>query len=267
GVGGLVVITAGFKEIGGVGVEREARLVAIAERFGMRIIGPNCMGIVNMEPEVALFRSFAATRTPPGNVAMVSQSGALGEAILADAADAGLGVAMFASIGNRADIGAADLLEYWEHVDRVRIVLLYAESLGDPEKFVTVARRVSRTKPILAVKSGRSAAGAAAAGSHTGSIAGADVAVDTLFQQCGVLRVESFRDMFSLAATLLHQPLPRGDRIAVVTNAGGPGILATDALDGEGLRMATFAKRTTARLARDLPPEASLRNPVDLIAS
>jgi len=267
GVKGLVVITAGFREIGGEGVTREVELMEVARRYGMRVIGPNCMGIVNTEPAWSLDASFSATRSPVGSVAMVSQSGALGEAILADAAAAGLGVAMFASVGNRADVTAADLIEYWEHCDAVRLILLYVESLGDPAKFVEVARRVSRKKPILAVKSGRSAAGAAAAGSHTGSVAGADVAADTLFQQCGVLRLESFRDMFALAASLLHQPVPRGDRMAIVTNAGGPGILATDALDSLGLRITEFAKKTTAQLRRALPPEASVHNPVDLIAS
>ncbi len=267
GVGGLVVITAGFKEIGGEGADREDELLAIARQYGMRIVGPNCMGVINTEEGVRLDASFAATRTPPGAVAMVSQSGALGEAILADATTAGLGVSMFASVGNRADVTAADLLEYWEHVDSVRVILLYVESLGNPAKFVEVARRVSRHKPILAVKSGRSAAGAAAAGSHTGSVAGADVAADTLFRQCGVLRVTSFRQMFALAAALLHQPVPRGGRIAVVTNAGGPGILATDALDAYGLEIVKLAPKTRTRLQRALPPEASLHNPVDLIAS
>ncbi|MGE0143297.1 MAG: acetate--CoA ligase family protein [Planctomycetota bacterium] len=267
GVGGLVVITAGFKEVGGEGIAREAELMRIAKRYGMRVIGPNCMGIINTDPKWSIDASFAATRTPPGAVAMVSQSGALGEAILSDAANAGLGVAAFASIGNRADVTAADLIEYWEHDERVRVILLYAESLGDPAHFVEVARRVGRRKPILAVKAGRSAAGALAAGSHTGSVAGADVAVDTLFRQCGVLRVESFREMFALAAALLHQPLPRGDRMAVVTNAGGPGILATDALDAAGLRMAELSSKTATGLRAVLPPEASIANPVDLIAS
>ncbi|MBK8974717.1 MAG: acetate--CoA ligase family protein [Planctomycetes bacterium] len=267
GVKGLVVITAGFKEIGGEGERREAELREVARHYGMRIVGPNCMGVINTEPDVCLDASFAATRTPAGAVAMVSQSGALGEAILADASAAGLGVSMFASVGNRADVTAADLIEYWADIDSVRIVLLYVESLGDPAKFVEVARRVGRTKPILAVKSGRSAAGAAAAGSHTGSVAGADVAADTLFQQCGVLRVESFREMFALAAALLHQRLPQGPRIAVVTNAGGPGILATDALDGAGLEVPELTPRTKAALVRALPVEASVRNPVDLIAS
>ena len=267
GVRGLVVITAGFREIGGEGVEREERLAHLARRYGMRVIGPNCMGIVNTQPEFRCNASFSASAPMPGAVAMVSQSGALGEAILADAAQAGLGVAMFASVGNRVDVTAADLLAYWEHDPAVKVILLYLESVGEPHEFVEVARRVGRTKPIIAVKSGRSDAGAAAAGSHTGSIAGADVAADTLLAQCGVLRVDNFRDMFALAQALLHQPTPRGPRMAVVTNAGGPGILATDALVGAGLTMEPLLPRTEKALRKVLPREASVHNPVDLIAS
>ncbi|MEY4674976.1 MAG: hypothetical protein RL148_2760 [Planctomycetota bacterium] len=267
GVRGLVVITAGFREIGGEGVEREERLGAIARRYGMRVIGPNCMGILNTEPAHRCNASFSASAPMPGAVAMVSQSGALGEAILADAAQAGLGVAMFASVGNRVDVTAADLLAYWEHDPAVKVILLYLESVGEPHEFVEVARRVGRVKPIIAVKSGRSDAGAAAAGSHTGSIAGADVAADTLLAQCGVLRVDSFRDMFALAQALLHQPPPRGPRMAVVTNAGGPGILATDALVGAGLGVQPLLPVTEKALRRVLPREASVHNPVDLIAS
>ncbi len=267
GVKGLVVITAGFREIGGEGIEREERLVAIAEKYGMRIVGPNCMGIINTAEDVRINGSFAATEIVPGPVAMVSQSGALGEAILADATLAGLGVAQFASVGNRADVTAADLIEYWEDDDQVKVILLYIESFGDPELFVKVARRVSRKKPIIAVKSGRSEAGAAAAGSHTGSVAGADIAADTLMAQCGVMRVVSFREMFALAAAVIHQPPAAGKHIAIVTNAGGPGILATDSLVSSGLEMAEFSKKTNAALKKALPHEASWANPVDLIAS
>ena len=267
GVKGLVVITAGFREIGGIGIEREDKLRAIADRYGMRVIGPNCMGIINTEPEFACNASFSATPPPTGSVAMVSQSGALGEAILADAAQAGLGVAMFASVGNRADVTAADLVAYWGDDDKVKVILLYLETVGEPQEFVQVARAVARKKPIIAVKSGRSDAGALAASSHTGSIAGADVAADTLLQQCGVLRVDNFRDMFALAQALLTQPPPRGRRMAVVTNAGGPGILATDAIAGLGMEMASIAPAVAKALRKVLPPEASVHNPIDLIAS
>ena len=267
GVKGLVVITAGFREIGGEGIVREEKLRAIADRYRMRVIGPNCMGIINTEPEFACNASFSATPPPPGSVAMVSQSGALGEAILADAAQAGLGVAMFASVGNRVDVTAADLVAYWGDDDKVKVILLYLETVGEPQEFVQVARAVARKKPIIAVKSGRSDAGALAASSHTGSIAGADVAADTLLQQCGVLRVDSFRDMFALAQALLTQPPPKGPRMAVVTNAGGPGILATDAIVGLGMEMAAIAPATQKQLRKVLPPEASVNNPIDLIAS
>jgi acetyltransferase len=184
GVHGLVVITAGFREIGGEGIEREEKLQAIARRYRMRVVGPNCMGILNTEPAYNLNASFSANAPLAGKVAMVSQSGALGEAILADAAQAGLGVSMFASVGNRADVTAADLIAYWGEDPQVQVILLYLETVGEPQEFVQVARHVARKKPIIAVKSGRSDAGAAAASSHTGSVAGADVAVDTLLQQC-----------------------------------------------------------------------------------
>lgn len=267
GVKGLVVITAGFREIGGEGIAREEKLRAIADRHGMRVIGPNCMGIVNTQPEFACNASFSAAQPLAGSVAMVSQSGALGEAILADAAQAGLGVAMFASVGNRVDVTAADLVAYWGDDDQVKVILLYLETVGEPQEFVQVARAVSRKKPIIAVKSGRSDAGAMAASSHTGSIAGADVAADTLLQQCGVLRVDNFRDMFALAQALLRQPPPRGGRMAVVTNAGGPGILATDAIVGLGMTMSALSPATAKALRKTLPPEASVHNPIDLIAS
>lgn len=267
GVKGLVVITAGFREIGGAGVEREDRLQQIGKRYGMRIVGPNCMGVINTEAAYACNASFSATTPPTGSVAMVSQSGALGEAILADAAQAGLGVAMFASVGNRADVTAADLVAYWGADDQVKVILLYLETVGEPQEFLQIAREVARKKPIIAVKSGRSDAGAMAASSHTGSIAGADVAADTLLQQCGVLRVDNFRDMFSLAEALLRQPVPKGGNMAVVTNAGGPGILATDAIDGLGMQMKPMTQATQARLRKVLPAEASVHNPVDLIAS
>jgi hypothetical protein len=183
----------------------------------MRVIGPNCMGVINTDPVFAANASFSATPPPVGSVAMVSQSGALGEAILADATSAGLGVAMFASVGNRVDVTAADLVAYWGDDPQVKVILLYLETVGEPQEFVQVARAVARKKPIIAVKSGRSDAGALAASSHTGSIAGADVAADTLLAQCGVLRVDSFRDMFALAQALLNQPPPAGRNMLVVT--------------------------------------------------
>ena len=267
GVRGLIVITAGFKEIGSEGAKLEAKLKAKLQGHRMRMIGPNCMGVVNTESDVNLNATFAATTPVKGNVGFVSQSGALGEAILADAVENGLGVAMFVSMGNKTDVSGNDLLEYWEDNADIQAILMYLESFGNPRRFTAIARRVTRKKPIVAVKAGRTAQGARAATSHTGSIVGLDVASDTLLEQCGVLRVSSMEEMFTLAQSLANQPVPSGDRIAIVTNAGGPGILCTDALIGAGLTLAELRGKTRKGLAKALPPEASTGNPVDMIAS
>ena len=267
GVPGLVVITAGFREVGEEGARLEARLQRKLRRYRMRMVGPNCMGVINTEAAVRLNATFAATVPPRGNIGFISQSGALGEAILADAAGNGIGVAMFISMGNKTDISGNDLLEYWEANDDVQVILMYLESFGNPRKFTQLARRITRKKPIITVKAGRTAAGARAASSHTGSIVGLDVAVDSLLEQCGVLRVNSLEQMFVQAAALANQPVPAGGRVAIVTNAGGPAILCTDSLIGRGVEMAELRPATRRALARVLPPEASTANPVDMIAS
>jgi acetyltransferase len=266
-VPGLVVITAGFREVGEDGARLERELERRLERYGMRMVGPNCMGVINTEPDVRLNATFAAAVPPRGNIGFISQSGALGEAILADAADNGIGVAMFVSMGNKTDVSGNDLLEYWERNDDVQVVLMYLESFGNPRKFTQLARRITRRKPIITVKAGRTPAGARAASSHTGSIVGLDVAVDSLLEQCGVLRVNSLEQMFIQAAALANQPVPRGARIAVVTNAGGPAILCTDSLIGRGAQMAELGRATRRALARVMPPEGSTANPIDMIAS
>jgi acetyl coenzyme A synthetase (ADP forming)-like protein len=267
GVKGLVTITAGFKEVGEEGAALERKLAGKLEKYGMRMVGPNCMGVINTEPGVRLNATFASSVPERGSVGFISHSGALGEAILADAARTGIGVAMFVSMGNRTDISGNDLLEYWEHNDDVQTILMYLESFGRPRRFTELARRVTRKKPIITVKAGRTAAGARAASSHTGSIVGLDIATDSLFEQTGVLRVSSLEEMFVQASAFDKQPLPRGDRIAIVTNAGGPGILCTDACIGRGLKMAELRPATLRALAKVLPPEASISNPVDMIAS
>ncbi len=267
GVRALVVITAGFKEVDEEGAGLERRLKQQIQKLGMRMIGPNCMGVINTEPGVRLNATFASAMAERGNVGFISQSGALGEAILADAADNGLGVAMFASMGNKTDISGNDLLEYWEDNDDVQVILMYLESFGNPVKFTQIARRVTRKKPIITVKAGRTAAGARAASSHTGSIVGLDIATESLLEQCGVLRVSSMEEMFVQAAALATQPVPAGDRIAVVTNAGGPAILCTDSLVARGMTMAELRPATRRALARVLPREAATANPVDMIAS
>src|SRR5262245_13173477 len=267
GVKGLVVITAGFREVGREGAALEKKLETAVRRHGMRMVGPNCMGVVNTDPAVRLNGTFAAARPVRGNVGFVSQSGALGEAILADAVESGLGVAMFVSMGNKTDVSGNDLLEYWEKEDGVEAILMYLESFGNPRKFTEIARRVTRVKPVITVKSGRTSAGAKAAVSHTGSMVALDAASESLLTQCGVLRCSTMQEMFTLAQALAHQPVPKASRIAIVTNAGGPGILCTDALVGAGLTLADLSPATRRGLSRALPPEAATGNPVDMIAS
>lgn len=267
GVRGVVVITAGFKEVGDAGRELERQVVERVKRHGMRLIGPNCMGIINMAPDVRLQASFSATQPVPGNVSFSSQSGALGEAILALLLERGLGLSMFVSLGNKADVSGNDLLEYWEHDTQTDVVLMYLESFGNPQRFLEICRRVTRTKPILAVKSGRTLAGARAAASHTGSLAGADNAVDSLLSQAGVIRAASVEQLFVYAAAFATQPIPRGNRVAIVTNSGGPGILATDACVHMGLEIPTLGEDTQARMRAVVAAEASVTNPVDMIAT
>jgi acetyl coenzyme A synthetase (ADP forming)-like protein len=267
GVKALLIISSGFSEVGDAGRERQKELVEIARRYGMRIIGPNCMGIMNLDPDVRLNASFAPITPSHGTIAFSSQSGALGIAIMDRARQLGLGLSSFVSVGNKADISGNDLLQYWEQDPATEVVLLYLESFGNPRKFARIARRVSRKKPIVAVKSGRSDAGARAAASHTGSLAAGDVAVDALFRQAGVIRTDTLDDMFDVASLVAHQPLPSGKRVAILTNAGGLGILCADACEASGLTIPSLAEATVSALEAMLPAEASVANPVDMIAS
>ena len=268
GVKGLVVISSGFSEIGGDGPELQLELVRICRSYGMRLIGPNCMGIVNTAPDVRLNGTFATVAPPAGNVGFLSQSGALGLAVMQHAAKLGLGLSTFVSVGNKADISGNDLVAYWAEDARTDVILLYLESFGNPRRFGRLARAVGRTKPIVAVKSGRSAAGQRAAASHTGALlAASDVTVDALFEQSGVIRTDTLEEMFDVATILAKQPAPAGDRIAIVTNAGGLGILCADTCEANGLRVLPLSEATNAELRSFLPPEASVTNPVDMIAS
>ncbi len=267
GVRGLVVISAGFSEVGGEGVELERRLLEKVRAAGMRMVGPNCMGVLNTSRTVSMNGTFAPVYPPRGNVAMSSQSGALGIAILDYAHSANIGISSFVSVGNKADISGNDLLLAWEEDPATDVIVLYLESFGNPRKFARIARRVARTKPIVAVKSGRTAAGTRAASSHTGALASTDVAVDALLHQTGVIRTNTLEELFDVAQLLANQPVPRGRRVGVVTNAGGPGILAADALESNGLVMEEFSTGLQEKLRSVLSAEASVRNPVDMIAS
>jgi acyl-CoA synthetase (NDP forming) len=267
GVRALVVITAGFAEVGAEGRLLQQRLADKVRASGMRMIGPNCLGLLATGPDVRLNATFVPASPPPGRVAISSESGGLGLAILAEAGRLGLGISACVSVGNRADVSSNDLLEYWEADDGTDVVLLYLESFGNPRRFARIARRVGRRKPIVAVKAGRTTAGRRAAGSHTAALAARDVAVDALFHQTGVIRAETLGEMFDLAAALGAQPLPAGRRVGVVTNAGGPAILCADACEAAGLRLPDLSAALKARLAAFLPAAAGLGNPVDMIAS
>ena len=243
GVRALVVISAGFAETGPEGAARQAQLLAVCRDAGMRLIGPNCLGIVNTSPEVRLDATFGPAVPLPGRVGFLSQSGALGLAVIDYATKLGLGLSSFVSVGNKADISSNDLLDYWEDDPGTEVALLYLESFGNPRRFARIARRVGRRKPIVAVKSGRSAAGARASSSHTGALlAASDVTVDALFRQAGVIRTDTLHELFDVASLLANQPRPRGRRVGIVTNAGGPGILCADACIAAGLEVAELSR-------------------------
>jgi acetyl coenzyme A synthetase (ADP forming)-like protein len=267
GTKAAVIISAGFNEAGPEGQQREHDLMDVVRGHGIRVIGPNCMGVLNAAADTRMNGTFSEVFPPPGRVAFSSQSGALGLAILAAAQRLGLGLSSFASIGNKADLSGNDLLQYWEADEDTDVILLYLESFGNPRKFGRIARRVGRRKPIVAVKSGRSEAGERAASSHTGALATGDVAVDALFRQAGVVRVDTLEEMFDVATVLANQPVPAGSGVAILTNGGGPGILAADACESYGLKVPELTPETIATLETFLPAEAGIRNPVDMIAS
>jgi acetyl coenzyme A synthetase (ADP forming)-like protein len=265
GVKALCVISAGFAETGAAGRARQEELIAHVRAHGARLVGPNCLGIASSA--VHLNATFAPRAFPEGTIGFSSQSGALGLAVLERAEAAGLGLSAFVSIGNKADVSSNDLIEWWEEDERTKLVMLYLESFGNPGAFARIARRVARTKPILAMKSGTTSAGRKAASSHTAALAGSDAAVDALFRQAGVIRSRTLDELVDVASVLSAQPVPRGRRVAVLTNAGGLGILCADACESAGLDLATLGESTRERLLQVLPAEASVANPVDMLGS
>jgi len=268
GVKALVVISAGFSEIGSEGQDSQRELLRACRAYGMRLIGPNCMGILNTDSEVRLDATFAPTAPPSGRVGFSSQSGALGLAIMEYANSLGLGISTFVSVGNKADISGNDLLRYWENDEATEVILLYLESFGNPRKFSQIARRIGKQKPIVVVKSGRSKAGARATSSHTGAlIAASDITVDALFRQSGVIRTDTLEELFDVATLLANQPLPNGRRVGIITNAGGPAILCADACEARGTEVPLLTDVSQQKLRSVLKREASVSNPVDMIAS
>lgn len=268
GVRALVVISAGFAEIGGEGVELQRELFEICRHAGMRMVGPNCMGVINTAEAVNLDATFAPDRPTRGRIGFLSQSGGLGIAVMARAQALGSGISSFVSVGNKADLSGNDFLQYWEADAATELIMLYLESFGNPRKFARIARRVSHSKPIIAVKGGRSPAGNRATSSHTGALLSAsDVTVDALFEQAGVIRTDTLAELFDAVLLLGSQPLPAGNRVGIITNAGGPAILCADACEAGGLVVPQLSGKVRTELAAFLPAAASSGNPVDMIAS
>ncbi len=267
GVAGVVIITAGFAEIDTTGVNAENELLELARWYGMRIVGPNCIGIVNTDTEVSLNATFSPAAPFAGPIGFASQSGALGIAALDELHEVDLGISTFVSLGNKADVSGNDLLQYWEGDPNTKVAALYLESFGNPRKFAQIARRFCHSKPIVAVKSGRTASGRRAASSHTAALASSDLIADALFRDAGIIRVATMAELFDVCRVVASQPIPAGMRIAIVGNSGGPGILAADACESAGLTVAPLSKETTSALGPVLLPGAGLSNPVDLIAA
>jgi len=267
GVHALVVISDGFKERGPEGAIKEEELRDITLGHGMRLVGPNCMGVINTSPAVKMNASFSPAYPSAGNVAFLSQSGAMGVVILEYASSLNMGISSFVSVGNRADISSNDLLSYWEQDPATKVILLYLESFGNPRQFSRIAQRVAAKKPIIVVKSGTTPAGSRAASSHTGSLATSDVVSDALFHQAGIIRVDSMQELFDVASLLSNQPLPKGRRLAILTNGGGPGIIAADASIQHGLQLPEFGPKTKEELSKIVKRDISLNNPLDLTGS
>ncbi len=263
GVKGIILITAGFGEVGEEGKREERELVEIAHNYGMRIVGPNCVGIMNTHNSM---NATFVMNAKKGDIAFISQSGALGAGILYKTIKEGIGFSKFVSIGNMADLDFADLMEALADDEQSKAIALYIEGLKDGRRFMRVAKEVSRKKPVIVLKAGKSESGARAASSHTGSLAGSWRIYEAAFKQSGVLVAETIDDMLSMARAFT-QPLPRGKRVAIMTNAGGPGVLTADAIDRYGLKLANLEEKTIEELRSFLPPMAAVKNPVDMIAS
>ncbi len=278
GVGGIVIVSAGFKEVGGEGAEIEKEIVKACKKAGVRLVGPNCLGVINPLPSVCLNASFSRRMPQPGKISFISQSGALCTAVLDFAADRDFGFSRFVSIGNKADVDEVDLLEYFYEDPDTEVIMIYLEELKRAHEFIQVAKKITsgmRPKPLLVIKSGRTSAGARAAASHTGAIAGSDAVYQAIFEQTGIIRAETINELFDFATAFTYKsetPLgkirtkvPSGNRVAIITNAGGPGIVATDVTVTTGLRLAEFTRETTEALRGFLPPTANIHNPVDVI--
>jgi len=267
GIKAVIIISAGFKEVGGAGIEREQQIVEIARKYDISIIGPNCLGVINTDPTVSLNASFARRMPNEGSIGFLSQSGALCTAVLDYAQAKNIGFSKFISFGNKSDVSEIDLLYYLAKDERTKVILLYLEEVSNGPALMKACMDVisQYEKPVLIIKSGRTSAGASAAASHTGSLAGSDEICDAAFRQAGIIRCDNIEEMFNTAIAFAYQPIPKSNKIAIITNAGGPGVLATDASIKTGLQLASFSEETTAVLKKNLPATANIKNPVDVI--
>jgi len=278
GVKAVVIVSAGFKEVGGQGLEIERRIVALCRKAGVRVVGPNCLGVINPLADVRLNASFSSRMPTPGNISFISQSGALCTAVLDFAADKDFGFSKFVSIGNKADVDELDLLRYFHADPQTEVIMLYIEELQRGPEFIEAVKEITggdRPTPVLAIKSGRTSAGAQAAASHTGSLAGSEAVYDAIFAQSGIIRVDSINELFDFGIAFayknesalgkMRRKVPLGNRVAIVTNAGGPGIVATDMTVTSGLQLAAFSEETVEVLKSHLPLTANVNNPVDVI--
>lgn len=270
GIKGAIIISAGFKEIGGHGLELENRIKEIIRKYGISLVGPNCLGVINSAPESSLNATFGTQMPRKGNIAFISQSGALCVAVLDYAKEANIGLSKFISMGNKAGLTENELLVYLNQDAQTDVILMYLEDLVNGREFMSIARKITshsrNPKPIIALKAGRTIFGAKAASSHTGSLAGSDKVYDAIFEQCGVIRGDTLEEIFDYVKAFSSQPLPRGKNVAIITNSGGPGILATDSCIRYGLNIAPLSKKTKNTLKTILPHTASLNNPIDLVA-
>ena len=270
GIKGAIIITAGFKEIGGQGIEAENKVKDICKKYGISLVGPNCLGVMNTSPQSSMNATFGTQMPREGNIAFMSQSGALCVAVLDYAKEANVGFSMFISMGNKAGVNENELLLYLKEAKNTVVILMYLEDLVDGREFMSIAREITshptNPKPIIALKAGRTRLGAKAASSHTGSLAGSDKVYDAIFEQCGVLRGDTLEEVFDIVKAFSSQPQPQGSNVVIITNSGGPGILATDALIQNGLEIAPFSPALKKKLRTILPPTANINNPIDLIA-
>ncbi len=279
GTKGIVIVSAGFREVGKEGLEVENKIVSLCRQAGVRLVGPNCLGVINPLPDIRLNASFSARMPKAGNISFISQSGALCTAVLDFAADRDFGFSKFISIGNKADVDELDLLRYFHQDADTEVIMVYLEELRRGPEFIEAVKEITsgdfRPTPVLVIKSGRTSAGARAAASHTGALAGTEGVYNAIFQQSGIIRVDSIDELFDFATAFayknesalgkLRRKVPDGNRVAIVTNAGGPGIVATDMTESSGLQLAKFREETIEALASHLPKTANLQNPVDVI--